>query len=355
VNIAVACGGTGGHIFPGLATANALRTRGHDVTLWLAGRDIERTSLSGWDGHVTSIRAVGFPRGLSLRAVTAAARSGLAVLRCVAAMRRQRPDVLLAMGSYASIGPVLAAHWLRVPIVLHEANAVPGRAIGRLARYARVLAVCFENVRHHLSSVHTVVTGFPVRPEAVAETAERILPRDRFTVLVMGGSQGAHRVNEVASQALCRLHTDGVPVQAIHLSGRRDESEVRKCYAAAGVRAEVFGFLQNMASAYRSADLAVSRSGAASCTELAVCALPALLVPYPHAVNNHQMANARAMAGRGGMDVMDEEDLTVDSLVTYLKDRISDREKLAAMRETLASAAHPDAAEKLADLVEESG
>jgi len=323
------------------------------VTLWLAGRDVEAISLSGWDGPVTSVRAVGFPRGLSPRAVVAVARSGLAVLRCFASMRAQRPDVLLAMGSYASIGPVLAARWLRVPVVLHEANAIPGRAITRLARYARVLAVCFEGVCDRLPSVRTVVTGLPVRSEAVTEAVDQILPRDRFTVLVMGGSLGAHRVNEVASQALCRLCEEGTEIQVIHLSGRKDENEIRARYEAAGVRAQVFGFLQKMASAYRSADLAVARSGAASCTELAVCALPALLVPYPHAVNDHQMANARAMAAGGGMDVIAEKDLTAECLVGYLKDKIDDREKLAAMKEALASASHPHAADRLADVVEE--
>jgi UDP-N-acetylglucosamine--N-acetylmuramyl-(pentapeptide) pyrophosphoryl-undecaprenol N-acetylglucosamine transferase len=354
MRIAVACGGTGGHIFPGFATANVLRSRGHDVTLWLAGRDIETTSLSGWDGPVTSVRAVGFPRGLSLRAVAALFRSGLAVLRCLAAMRAQRPDVLLAMGSYASIGPVLAAHWLRVPVVLHEANAVPGRAIVRLARYARVLAVCFDDVRGRFPSVRTVVTGLPVRADAVADGVEPILPPDRCTVLVMGGSLGAHRLNEVASRSLCRLHEEGIDLQIIHLSGRNDESEVKARYDAAGVRAQVFGFLCEMARAYRNADLAVARSGAASCTELAVCALPALLVPYPHAVNDHQMANARAMAAGGGMDVIAEADLTVDYLVEYLRDRIADGEKRAAMKAALAGTVQENADERLADIVEET-
>lgn len=353
MRIAVACGGTGGHIFPGLATADVLRSRGHDVTLWLAGRDVERTSLAGWDGPVASVRAVGFPRGLSLRTISAVVRSGFAVLRCFALMRSQRPDVLLAMGSYASIGPVLAAHWLRIPVVLHEANAVPGRAIIRLARYARVLAVCFEDAGRRFPSARAVVTGLPVRTGAVAEDAVPLLPHDRFTVLVMGGSQGAHRLNEIASRALCRLHEEGESFQVIHLSGRRDEGEMRQCYQAAGVRAEVVGFLHDMASAYRAADLAVSRSGAASCTELAVCALPALLVPYPHAVNDHQMANARSMAAGGGMDVMAEEDLTVESLAAYLKDRMGDRAKRVMMKAALTATARPNAAGILADVVEE--
>ena len=147
MNIAVACGGTGGHIFPGLATARVLQARGHAVTLWLAGRDVEACSVADWPGATVHIRASGFPSGLSLRSVASVWRMAAAVATAWRRLRETQPDVLLCMGSYASVGPCLAARMLGIPVVLHEANAVPGRAISLLVRFASRVAVGFDEAR----------------------------------------------------------------------------------------------------------------------------------------------------------------------------------------------------------------
>ncbi len=345
MRIGVTCGGTGGHMFPGIATAEALRQRGHEVALWLSGREVEASSVQGWSGPVFQ-NALDHHHPLKIACQMAAA-----VFRCRRQMRGFKPDALLAMGSYTSVAPVLAARWCGVPVVLHEANAVPGAAITFLSRFARVTAITFPSARDFLPKCRTDLTGFPLRNDLLAG-GEPFFPPGVFTVLVMGGSQGAQRLNELAADAIIALHKAGVAVRALHLSGRRDEEKVRGKYVAAGVPHLVFGFLDDMARAYRSADMAISRSGAASCTELALCRVPALLVPYPHARRDHQAANARAMAATGGMAMALEEDLTADTLAAHIRQRKEAPAELAAMRAALQKTAVTGATARLAALVE---
>jgi UDP-N-acetylglucosamine--N-acetylmuramyl-(pentapeptide) pyrophosphoryl-undecaprenol N-acetylglucosamine transferase len=356
MKIGVACGGTGGHIFPGLATADVLRRRGHEVTLWLGGRGVESLSVEGWAGPVARIRASGFPSGLSWSSFLVAFGLLRAVARSRGMLKRDPPDVLLAMGSYSSVGPVLAARTLGVPIVLHEANAVPGRAIAFLARSADAVAITFQTAAQTLRHRHVLRTGLPIRPALLGETAEPLVTRaGLFTVLVMGGSQGARQINRIASEALCRLHARGVPVQAVHLSGAADEASVRATYEQHGVSHVVFPFLKEMNRAYRAADLAISRAGASSCMELAFFAVPSLLIPFPSARRDHQTANARELEQVGGADVRAEADLTVEWLCEYIERGRQDAGRRAAMSAALRGLALPDAAERLADLVEETG
>src|SRR5450830_1600101 len=163
MKIGIACGGTGGHIFPGLAVAEALRRRGHTVVLWLAGKPGEDLALAGWDGPVVTVYARGVSSHAPRAMIATCFRLVRAVLQCRQSVQRFSPDVLLAMGSYASVGPVLAARWLNIPVVLHEANVIPGRAIRFLGRWADAVAVGFEETRHHLAHRRLVVTGMPVR------------------------------------------------------------------------------------------------------------------------------------------------------------------------------------------------
>ncbi len=354
LRIALACGGTGGHIFPGLATAQELRARGHDVTLWLAGKDVESTAVRGWDGPVTTVPSRGFSGGLSWGTVATVWRLWRAARICRRRMRRDRPDILLAMGSYASVGPARAAFKLSIPVVLHEANVIPGRAIAVLARQAQAVAAVFEETQYHLRRHEVHITGMPLRREVLAGR-ERAAVRapGPFTVLVMGGSRGAHRLNELALDALAdRSRPLPSRLRVIHLTGPADEAAVRARYAAAGVDAEVHGFFADMAALYGRADLAVCRSGAATCAELLAYGLPALLVPYPYAARNHQLANARAMARMGAADVVEERDLESDWLADYLCGMARATERRERLRKAALSKAKVDAARQLAALVE---
>ena len=351
-HIAVACGGTGGHIFPGLATAEALRARGHRVTLWLAGKDVEKTAALGWDGPAITVPAEGFPSGFSPRAARVVWRLTRSVWDCRRRMRAQPPDALLAMGSYASVGPTLAARAYRRPVTLHEANVIPGRAIVWLASRANAVAASFEETRFYLRRKRIVVTGLPLRAELVRAAGERpARPPEPFTALVMGGSRGARPLNRLVSAALAQIPA-AIRPRVIHLAGPDDAAGLRAAYAADGTAAEVHAFCNDMADAYRRAHLAICRAGASTCAELMLFGLPALLVPYPYAARRHQQANARALERVHAADVVEEANLEPGWLAEYLTGCRRTPERLDRLRAAAEGLARPDAAARLADLVE---
>ena len=345
----VSCGGTGGHMFPGLATARALQGRGHRVEVWTGGKRIEDATRRAWDGSVVTIPAEGLSAN-PLRLPRSLLVLARVYCRCVAELRRSRPHALLAMGSYSSIGPVLAARRLHIPVVLHEANVIPGQAIDRLSRFANVVAISFDETRKHLRHPRLELTGIPLRRELGA-TARAPAEPSEFTVLVMGGSQGAQRLNQIVPESLARLRRDGLALRVIHLAGERDREAVEAAYAAAGVAHTVHGFLADMASAYRAASVAVCRSGAASCAELALFGLPAVLVPYPQAARDHQRANALALQSAGAALLLDQSELTPERLADLLRPLASDPSRRDTMARAARAHALPDADERLADLV----
>jgi len=334
-----------------------LEQRGHEVKLWLAGKDVETPAVRDWKGPVVTVQAEGLPAGFSLRTIRAALKLIQAVIDCRRIMRRDRPDVVLAMGSYASVGPVCAALTLKVPVVLHEANVLPGRALGLFARWATAVACSFEETRFYLRRKDLVVTGMPIRKEL--ENAARLggpgTKHDVFTVLVMGGSRGAHRLNDVASAALIQLHRGGNHLHVIHLTGFADEEVIRRTYENAGVPHTVHGFVQDMAPLYAAADLALCRSGAATCAELSAFAVPALMIPYPFAANDHQTANARAMEKLDAADVVPERDLSIAWLADYIVGGMRNPSRLAKMSAAAKSRAMGNAAEALAEVVVKAG
>ena len=355
MKIALSCGGTGGHAIPGVVVAEELRERGHEVIVWLAGKGIESASTRIWAGPVVAVRAGGLPSGLPLVG-TFIAGLGLcrAVLECLSIMRRDRPDVLLAMGSYASFGPACAAGILRVPVVAHEGNAVPGRAIEFISRWAKAVAVSFPETERFFKGRRCVHTGFPIRSGMERAQARRV-GTGQLNLLVAGGSQGAMRLNEVAVEAACLLKERGTMFSILHLAGPSHESEVRARYAAAGVNAEVRGFMQDIKAAYAVADFAIARAGAGTCFELLAQRVPALLVPFPFAARGHQSANAMAMHRLGVADVIEETDLTADWLANHLDNVRTNSVNLAAMRSAADSVAHVCGKSLLADLVVECG
>ena len=356
MKVAVACGGTGGHVFPGLATARELLSRGHEVTLWMTGRDTEQSALRDWDGPVVQVPARGFPSGISLQSLQTGFKLFQAIHQCRSAMKKDRPDVLLAMGSYASVGPCGAARMLGVPIVLHEANVIPGRTVRLFSRLAAAVATGFEETRYHLRKARMTNVGIPLRAE-LTEAARGLPPResivhDPFRLLVVGGSMGAHRLNEVVTETLARLHKGGVRISVSHLTGRDDEVPVREAYRAAGVEADVVAFTKYMAPLYQEADLAICRAGGSTCAELAYFGVPALFVPYPRAAMDHQTANARALEKRGTADVVAESDLTPEWLEGYLAQTVRKPERLARLREAAHREGVKDGTSALASLVE---
>lgn len=344
----VACGGTGGHVFPGLAVAKELRQRGHDVKMWLAGRDVEGKALQDWGGTVFLTGA----RPLSLRTLPQIWRSFFASRK---ELKLFKPDAMLAMGSYSSLPPVLAAKTCHLPVMLHEANAVPGKAVGFLSRHTDLTAVSFEDAARWLSGCTVRYTGLPVRADLVGQPRFDEVPEGAFTVFVTGGSQGARRINELASQAMCLLKQEGGGrLFVIHQTGEADEAFVKEAYEKAGVPSLVRAFFPEMGRAYASADLVICRAGASTCFELCLLGKPALLIPLPSAKRNHQHLNGLALVRCGGADEGIQKELSEASLMRYVKNKMENPVLLTRMSQAIRSLAVPDAAVRVADALEET-
>ena len=351
MKIIVACGGTGGHAFPGLAVAAELKRRGHEVVVWDSGRDIESSVMKSWDGPVFSTGA----RQLSPKNVFSILAS---ILRCRKEMKRVKPDALLAMGSYSSLPPVLAARMCKVRVFLHEANTVPGKAVEFLSRFADTVAISFDMTSRYLKEVKTVRTGLPVRAAITEGRRFDFIPSNAFVVFVTGGSQGAHAVNLLLMDALSMMkrELDGRdaarPLYVIHQTGAKDETLVMTEYTKVALPARVHAFESEMANAFASADIVVARAGASTCFELAACGKPAFLIPLPSAMRNHQHFNADAFAAKGAADEGIQSQLAARQICRYLLEKYDHPEHLARMAEKVKTLATPDAAAKVADLVE---
>ena len=346
MKIVVACGGTGGHTFPGLAVAEELLKRGHEVVVWTSGRSIEESVMKRWTGEVFATGA----KPLQLKNLIAIIRS---FFRCRKELRQARPDAMLAMGSYSSLPPVLAARLSGIKVYLHEANTVPGKAVDFLSRFADKVAISFKSSTRYLPNAQTVLTGLPIREDIVNGKRFDFIPPNTFTIFVTGGSQGAHAVNELTCKALVMLAKEvEKPIYIIHQTGAKDESWVKAEYDQAGIPSRVHAFEREMANAFASADIVIARAGASTCFELAACAKPALFIPLPTAMRNHQHFNAEAFAICGAADEGAQDRLNPRSLERYLAALMTNDNKRSRMSEKMRELSLPNASALVADMIE---
>lgn len=353
----IACGGTGGHLFPGLAVAENLRGSGHEILLLVSEKAIDERALRAFPGLPReTLPSVGLPSSLSLAALKFAGRMLSSYRKCAAICRRFRPDAVLGMGGFTSIAPLAAARRRGIPAYLHESNAIPGKANRLGARFCREVLLGFAECASFFPGSAVRVTGTPIRSELAADVpakarARRVLGLDpgKRTLLVMGGSQGAAGINSRMAEAA--PHLRGSDVQIIHLSGERDAGKLREAYREAGLAAVVLPFCDHMQDVYSAADLAVSRSGAASLTELSWFGIPSVMVPYPHAAEDHQTLNARIFERAGAARLLSEGDAAGTSLAALLKSLLASEESLASMAAAAKSLAPRDAAEKVAGVL----
>ncbi len=346
-------GGTGGHLFPGIALAHALKARQAESEVLFIGtsRIMDQKALRGQDFQVASLECGGL-KGLGLgerlRALFSQPRAVWQARRMLTAFQ---PDLVFGVGGYVT-GPVLvAAKTLGIPTAIHEQNSVPGLANRLAGRFVDRICISMP-CKPPFPAARTVQTGNPVRAEIVAagQQARRLLqPGESPRILVLGGSQGAHAINEQVPAALALLQGQGVTVQVRHQTGQTDAEAVQAAYAASGIVAEVSAFITDMAAAYAEADLAISRAGATSLAELAVMGLPAILIPYPFAADDHQAVNAAHYADGGGALVCPQKDLSPEALATQLQTLLADGSRLQAMGAAMRQLARPDAAERLVD------
>jgi len=343
--VLIMAGGTGGHIFPGIAVAQELHARGIPV-LWLGSAGGLETRLVPQAGLTIETLAIGGVRGKGVWTLLLAplriARAAMAAWRIV---RRVRPRSALALGGFAA-GPGGIAAWLaRVPLVVHEQNSIPGVTNRALSHFARKLLCGFSG-----AFARGAWVGNPVRREiaAVAAPAQRFAARTGAPhLLVLGGSQGARALNERVPQALAQL---AQRPQVRHQCGAKLADAARAAYAQAGVDASVEPFIDDMAAAYAWADLVVCRAGALTLAELAAAGVGSVLVPFPFAVDDHQTANARAWVNAGAALLVPERDASAEQLVALLRDLLEDRARLLAMAQAARTLAKADAAARIADV-----
>ena len=346
--VLIAAGGTGGHVFPALAVAQVLRERACHV-VWLGTeRGIEARLVPAANLPIEWMRVAGL-RGKGLGSWLAAPFRLLRALRdALGAVHRTQPDVVLGLGGFVAGPAGVAARLCRRPLVIHEQNAVAGLTNRVLARLATTVAEAFPG--SFAPAVGAVAIGNPLRRQIEALPVRCAMPRPQAQLLVFGGSQGAAALNRLVPAALALLAPAQRPA-VLHQSGRGRQTEVAAAYAAAGVQADVREFIDDMAAAYSWADLAVCRSGALTVCELAAAGVPAILVPFPAAVDDHQTANARFLANRGAAVLLPEATLTAPLLAGELGALAGpDRRRRDAMADAARRAAMPGAAERLADL-----
>ena len=356
LNVVIACGGTGGHLFPGVAVAEELRRRGHRVLLLVSEKEIDRRALAGRDLPSQTLPAIGWP-GVNRRALAFAIRLWQTERSCRALFRDQRPDAVVGMGGFTSAVPLWLARRAGIPTLLHESNAIPGLVTRLMGRRVTRLLLGFGIAREHLPGAAAVVTGTPVRDNLIvlprAEAAARFgLDPERPTLLVCGGSQGAQGVNRAIRETLPLWRDQREAWQFVHLTGQADEAEVAAAYAREGFRAVVRAFCDDMAALYSLADLVVSRSGASSLTELSHYGLASILIPFPAAAADHQTANARVFTSAGAAVLHRQDQLTPASLDAAVRGLLGDAGKLAAMKAAARRLAVPDAAARVADQIE---
>ncbi len=356
--VAIACGGTGGHLFPGLAVAGQLQKRGCAVALLISPKDVDQQAVKSAAGlEVFTLPAV----ALQNRNYFSFTRSFWRSWRAAKNIFQARPpQAVLAMGGFTSAPPVLAGNAFGAKTFLHESNTIPGRANRFLARWVDEAFVGFPGAGGRLKARKVTLTGTPVRPEfsagqnpdeARTESCRAALglDRNRPVVLVMGGSQGASGLNRMILSALPLLARK--KWQWMHLAGANDVETVRAGYAAHGISAVVKSFLAEMDLALGAATVSVSRSGASSLAEIAAMRLPSLLVPYPAAADNHQFFNARAFGQTGAAELLEQKNSAPETLSASLTRLVEDAPARLQMKSALVQWHAPEAAEHIATLI----
>lgn len=353
----VMAGGTGGHVYPALAVADALRARGWEV-FWLgtrAGLEARVVPAAGIDMVWVSmggVRGKGLPKKLLLPVTLL-----IAFWQSLWAIVQRRPDIVLGMGGYTAFPGGIVASLLRKPLVIHEQNSIGGLTNRVLACVADRVLTAFPKVFTHAHDkpipcrrVSTEWVGNPVRADIAAVAGSHSAGRSGpLRLLVVGGSLGAQALNEKVPQALALLPADQRP-QVVHQSGRQHIDALRANYAAAGIEAEVRDYIEDMAAAYRDCDVAICRAGAMTIAELACAGVPAVLVPFPFAVDDHQTGNAEFLSDAGAAWLIQQKDLTADRLAALIGEL--DRTVLAAMGDKARALARPDATTRVADICE---
>ncbi|MFH1369332.1 MAG: undecaprenyldiphospho-muramoylpentapeptide beta-N-acetylglucosaminyltransferase [Elusimicrobiota bacterium] len=315
--ILIAAGGTGGHLYPGMVLGNELRKRGCKTAFICRKNDPCKQVLAGYKFRFFEIAFHGFPRRISFKIFSFFYLLTRSLFSSFAVINSFQPDVVVGMGGYISFPVALAGYLKRIPVVIHEQNALPGMANRLLTFFAKKIAVSFEDSERFFPRDKTIFTGNPVRQElfsAVPEEAFKILglEQKRITVLIFGGSQGAVRLNHAIIDTLPFLTEYKSSIQFVHITGTMpgEKDRAEHGYDKHGFKASVMEYLDKIGNAYSVADLIICRAGATTISELTILHKPSILVPFPYATGNHQQMNALNLVKKGNAIMIKEKDLS---------------------------------------------
>jgi UDP-N-acetylglucosamine--N-acetylmuramyl-(pentapeptide) pyrophosphoryl-undecaprenol N-acetylglucosamine transferase len=357
LKIIIACGGTGGHLFPGIAVAEALCARGHEVLLLISEKQVDAEASAKYSHlRFETVPAVAKPPTFSPRMLPFLWKTWGVIARCKSILLEFGADAVLGMGGFTSLPPVYAGHKLGLKTFIHDSNARPGRANVLTSRFCTQVFLGLEAAKAFFPNRETVTTGTPVRPEIIhlpsrEDAAARFgLDPAKTTILVTGGSQGAQRLNELSASAVAYLPLE---TQVLHIAGALDFARV-SAIAKGRPGYRVLGFCDQMPSAYALADLVIARSGASSLTEIAISGHPSILVPYPFAADDHQTRNAEVFAEAGAATLVQERDLDADKLAALAISILQDLPTYKRMAKAARALAIPDAAQRVCAAIEDT-
>jgi UDP-N-acetylglucosamine--N-acetylmuramyl-(pentapeptide) pyrophosphoryl-undecaprenol N-acetylglucosamine transferase len=354
--LVIACGGTGGHLFPGLAVAEQWRARGGRVLLLVSEKKIDQEASRKYGQfRFDTIPALPKPATFSPKMLPFVFSVWRTIGQCKTILADFGADAVLGMGGFTSLPPVVAAKRLGIPAFVHDSNALPGKANRLTSRWCDQVFVGLAPARKHFPKAECVVTGTPVREELRTlpkrEEAAKVWGLDpaKPTILVMGGSQGARKLNSLVAEAFGASAKAGTLPQVLHIAGPGDAERVQtEVGEREGYRVE--GFCDRMPTAYAVADAVVARSGASSMTELAFLGLPSVLIPFPFAADDHQTVNARVFSDGGAAYLEQEADLTAEILAERVAEMLEPGRR-SDMQDAARRLAVPDAAAMICDAV----
>ncbi len=347
----IAGGGTGGHLFPGIAIARELEKRFEEKKiLFVVGhRRMESELLAQYGYRVTSIDVEGLKGRGWKKGFSVMVKLPKSIFQSASIIKKFSPSLVIGVGGY-SAGPVcLTARFMGIPTAIHEQNSYPGLTNRLLSRVVGRVFISFEESRAHFKVNSVFLTGNPVRDELFSHDRMEPEGRKTFTILVVGGSQGAAAINKNFAETLEYLNARGRNPAVIHQTGEADYERAVNDYQDRGLRAELLPFIQDMTSAYGRADLVVSRAGATTIFEMAALGKPSILIPYPYAANQHQEVNASSLVRAGGAEMIHQSDLNAETLAQVLIKYMDDPLALKKMSACTKKMAHPNAAKVIVD------
>lgn len=350
LNVIIACGGTGGHLFPGIAVAQHLRSMGHHPVLLISQKEVDaEASRKYGDLEFHTVQAIAKPPTLSPRMPGFLWKMLRSYLTCRNIIRREKAHAVIGMGGFTSLPPVMAAHYMGLRTFVHDSNAMPGKSNRLTARWCTAVMLGLKEAAAHFPGRTCIVTGTPVREElnhlpSQAEARKRLgLPQDKTVILVTGGSQGARNLNSLLIDAAKADPT----VHYLVIAGRQDYDRVNGL-AGGAPNISVMGFCSDMPAAYSAADGVIARAGASTLTELSIIGKACFLVPFPFAADDHQTANARVFTEAGAAVMCQQAELTTAIVHEFVHGTIQDTVARTAMENAMRAQAKPDAAMAIA-------